>query len=80
MGRSVDQDNPGVPKTYVGATPPHRLPYSKVLLARPGSVIDLHGRAKTPWLKLAQSARAGAVFAVVEGVAAGWSGPAAGNS
>ena len=71
-GRSEDQDNSLISKVFVVATPPHKLPYSKVLLARPGSIVELHGMPKTPWLKLRQSARAGDEFVVVCGAALGW--------
>ena len=66
-GESADQDDGSVAKVAAGS-----LPYSKVLLAKGGARLELHGAPKTPWLKLAATARAGDDTVTLVGVPIGW--------
>ena len=66
-GKSRDQDDPTVAKTYVG-----HLPLSKFLIATASSKLSLHGKPKTPWIKLVSTAKAGSNKLVLENMPEGW--------
>jgi len=66
-GISKDQDNSSVAKVYVGD-----LPYSKVLLAFDQAKISLHGKPKTPWIKLIKTAHVGSSELVLQDAPQGW--------
>jgi len=70
-GKSSDQDDPSVPKEVIGHGA-GSLPYSKVLLAGSGSVLSLHGKPKTSWIKLAETAAVGSSRLVLTEAPSGW--------
>lgn len=70
-GVSADQDDANIQKEIVGHGP-SKLPYSKVLLAKNGSTVSLHGKPKHSWIKLANTAKAGSTTLVLDGEPSGW--------
>ena len=70
-GNSSDQNNTKIHKEIVGHGTT-KLPYSKVLLARNGSTVSLHGKPKHSWIKLADTAKAGSSTLVLKAYPRGW--------
>lgn len=70
-GRSADQDDPSIKKEIVKSGK-SGLPYSKVLLARKGSTISLHGKPKASWIKLIDTAKVGSSILKLSQYPSGW--------
>lgn len=70
-GTSGDQEDANIHKEIVGHGP-SKLLYSKVLLAKNGSTVSLHGKPKNSWIKLADTAKAGSTTLVLDGDPRGW--------
>jgi hypothetical protein len=70
-GKSKDQDDPNIPKLVLGHGA-GSVPYSKVLLARFGSLISLHGLPKSSWIKIQRTVAAGSSTIELTDAPAGW--------